>query len=184
MSRDSVRRLTIRSIVASFLALAVLGPSTAVGAEHRLGLGLHYWESAKDLPKEGFPDIEDSGVAWVGSYIFDVEGPLKFGVDLEFFSNGFGGSTSSAWAPQVFVLVGGKLYGGIGMGITLASSFDGNSSDPYFLARVGVDFPILPRLTLDLNLNWDADAFNQLDNFDSDALTLGVIVRYRIKSRD
>ena len=177
-------RLSTCSIVVSLLALAVLGPSTAAGAEHRLGLGLHYWKSVKDLPKEGFPDVDDSGVAWVGSYIFDVEGPLKFGLDLEYFGDGFGGSTSSAWAPQAFLLFGSGLYGGIGVGITLASSFDSNHSDPYFLARVGIDFPIFPRLTLDLNLNWDADAFNQLDNFDSDALTLAAIVRYRIKSRE
>lgn len=176
--------LPVRSILTSLLVLAALAPSAATAAEHRLGLGLRYWNALEDLPKQGFPDVDDSGVSWLGSYIFDVEGPLKFGLELEYHGNGYGGSTSSAWSPQVLAMVGGKLYGGIGMGITLASSFDSNRSDPYFLARVGFDFSILPRLTLDLHLEWQADAFNQLDEFDSDALTLGAVVRYRFKSHE
>ena len=173
----------IGTLVVTALLALLMGPTTAAAAEHRLGLGLHYWSAIDDLV-EDLPGVEDSGVSWLGSYIFEVEGPLKFGVDLEYFGEGFGGSTSSAWAPQVFALIGNRFYGGVGIGITYSSSFDGNTSDPYFLARVGVDFPIFPRLTLDLNLNYQADAFNQLDNFETSALTTGVIVRYRIKSRD
>ena len=176
-------RTFIRSLVSTLFVVALLTPAVSHAAEHRLGLGLHYWSAVDDLV-EDLPGVEDSGVSWLGSYIFEVEGPLKFGIDLEYFANGYGGSTSSAWAPQVLALVGGKFYGGVGIGITVASSFDSNTSDPYFLARVGVDFPIFPRLTLDLNLNYQADAFNQLDNFKTSALTTGVIVRYRIKSRE
>ena len=174
---------TPRIVATALVALAILTPSGLAAAEHRLGLGLHYWKSLDDLARN-FPGVEDSGVSWLGSYIFDVEGPLKFGVDLEYFKDGYGGSTSSAWGPQVLALVGGSLYGGVGIGMVLSSSFDGNKSDPFFLARFGWDFPIFPHLTLDLNLNYQADAFNQLDEFDADTLTLGVIVRYRIKSRN
>ena len=173
----------IRVLAALVLLSGLLAPGGLVAAEHRLGVGLHYWSALDDLVEE-VPGIEDAGVSWLGSYIFDVEGPLKFGLDLEYFPDGFGGSMSSAWAPQAFALVGGKLYAGVGVGVTLASSFDSNHSDPYFLARLGFDFPIFPRLSLDLNLNYQSDAFNELDNVDSSAITTGVIVRYRIKSRD
>ena len=176
-------RPSIRLLVSLAMVWGLLGPAGLEAAEHRLGLGLHYWSAVDDLV-EDLPGVEDSGVSWLASYIFEVEGPLKFGIDLEYFGDGFGGSTSSAFAPQVFVLIGSKFYGGVGIGITTSSSFSGNTSDPYFLARVGIDFSIFPRLTLDLNLNYQADAFNQLDNFKTSALTTGVIVRYRIKSRD
>ena len=178
-----VRGLRQTPLATALLALVLLAPSAATAAEHNLGLGLHYWQSLDDLADE-IPGIEDSGVSWLASYIFDVEGPLKLGADLEYFRNGFGGSKGSAWSPQIFAFIGGKWYGGVGMGTTLASSFDGNRSDPYFLARVGVDFAILPHMTIDLNLNYKSDAFNQLDNFETDALTVGVIVRWRLKSKE
>jgi len=174
---------TPRIVATALVALAVLAPAGLTAAEHQLGLGLHYWKSLDNLAKD-FPGVDDSGVSWLASYLFDVEGPLKFAVDLEYFKNGYGGSTSSAWGPQVLALVGGSLYGGVGIGMVLSSSFDGNRSDPYFLARFGWDFPIFPHLTLDLNLNYQAEAFNQLDELKADALTLGAIVRYRFKSRD
>lgn len=173
----------MRPFVAILMMSALAGGTATQAAEHRLGLGLHYWSAVDDLV-EDLPGVEDEGVSWLGSYVFDVEGPLKFGVDLEYFPDGFGGSSDSAWAPQVLALLGGKLYGGVGIGVTLSSSFDGNASDPYFLARLGLDFPIFPRLTLDLNLNYQADAFNELDELETSALTTGVILRYRIKSRD
>ncbi len=163
--------------------IATLSPSPAIAAEHQLGLGLRYWKALDDVVDEGLPDsIEDSGLAWVGSYLFDVEGPLKFAIELEYAGDGFGGSTSSAYTPQVFALVGGKLYGGVGIAMTLSSDFGGNRSDPFFVGRFGLDFALLPHLTLDINLNWQADAFNQIDHLDSDALTLAAIVRYRFKS--
>ena len=180
--RKSRRLLSSLVLLVPFI-LASSVPATA--AEHQLGLGLRYWKALDDLVDEGLPDsIEDSGLAWVGSYLFDVEGPLKFAIELEYAGDGFGGSTSSAYTPQVLALIGGKLYGGVGIAMTMSSSFDGNRSDPFFVGRFGLDFALLPHLTLDINLNWQADAFNQIDRIDSDALTLAAIVRYRIKSDD
>jgi hypothetical protein len=177
-------RRPIAWLVASAALLATLaGPAPADAAKHELGLGMRYWAALDDLDDEGFPDdFDDSGLAWVGSYLFDVEGLLKFAVELEYAREGFGGSTSSAWTPQALVLIGGGLYGGVGIAMTQSSSLPGNRSDPFFIGRIGLDLPLLPRLSLDLNLNWQADAFNKIDHLDSDALTLGAIVRYRFNS--
>jgi hypothetical protein len=174
-----------RMIACSALLATLATPDAAFAAKHELGLGLRYWTALSDLDDEGLPeDLEDDGLAWVGSYLFDVEGPLKFALELEYAREGFGGSTSSAWTPQALVLVGGTFYGGVGIAITESSSLPGNRSDPFFVGRLGLDLALLPRLSLDINLNWQADAFNQLDNLDSDALTLGAIVRYRFNSGD
>lgn len=164
------------------LLLPLLASAGAGAAEHRLGPGLHYWESVDDLAEEGFPDVEDSGVSWLLSYVFDVDGPLKLGLELEYFPDGFSGSTDAAAAPQALLMIGGKLYGGVGVGVTASDSIDGTFSDPYYLARLGLDLPVLPRLSVDINLNYQADAFNQLGDVESDAVTVGAILRFRFAS--
>ena len=167
------------------VALSILAlPGKATAGEHHLGLGINFWKSVDSIAKDGFPDVEDSGVSWILSYLYDMEGPFKVELDLEYFREGFGGATEPAFAPQALVLFGGDLYGGVGIGITLSESFDNNYSSPYFLAKVGFDWTVLPRISIDTNLNWRADAFNELDNFSSSAVTLAVIARYRFKSKE
>lgn len=173
---------TISRLVLLLILIAGLGGGSATfAADHRLGLGLHYWQSLDDLAKD-FPGVEDSGVSWIGSYQVDPVGPLKFLVDLEFFPDGFGGSREGAWSPQAYVLVGGKFYGGVGIGTTFASSFENNRSEAFYIGRVGFDFTLLPRVRIDVNLSYRADAFNELEDFESDALTLGAVVRFNLSS--
>jgi len=167
--------------LAAVLACSALIATPASAAEHRLGLGLHYWQSLDDLAKD-FPGIEDSGVSWLVSYQIDPAGLFKFEGDLEYFREGFGGSEGSAFTPQVFLLVGGKFYGGVGVATTFASSFENNRSSPFYIARAGIEFTLLPGMRIDLNLNYESKVFNELDNFDSDAITLGVFVRFNIFS--
>jgi len=174
-----VSKATGRLVLLIALSTGIGWTGAADAAEHRLGFGLHFWKSVDDLAKD-FPGVKDSGVAWLGSYLVDPVGPLKFGLDLEFFPNGFGGSKSGAWSPQAFVLVGDKYYGGIGIGMNVSSSFENNRSGSYYLARVGIDFALLPRVRLDVNLNYQADAFNELDGANTSAITLGAIVRFNL----
>lgn len=171
----------IRSLAVA-LTVCFSAVPLATAAEHHLGVGLHYWQSLDDFADEGFPEVEDEGVSWLLSYLYDIEGPLKFGLELEYFPDGFSGATDTAIAPQGLVLLGGTVYGGVGMGVTASDSIDGTFSDPYFLARVGLDLSLLPRLSLDVNLNYQADAFNELRNVESDAITLGATLRFRFRS--
>lgn len=161
------------------LALAAAWGAAAPAAgqvEHRLGAGVHYWRAVGDLAREGF-DIDRDGLVPVISYQLVPRGLLYFELDLEIFRSGFGGATSSAVAPSAYVLIGRGFYGGVGIGVTLASEFSGNVSDPFYAARVGLNLELLPRIFLDINLNYRADAFAALQDANTNAITAGALVR-------
>ena len=170
-----MRKLWIASIA---LALCASFASPAAAGQHRLGFGFHWWKTVDDLKDQGFNDIESDGVSQIFSYQYLPGGLIKFEADVEYFKDGFGGATSSAWSPQVFVLVGGFVYGGVGVGVTNSSSIDGNWSDPYYAARAGLDLLLLPKIHLDLNANYRFDAWKELDDVDTETLTLGAIARF------
>jgi hypothetical protein len=161
------------------LALAALTPA-AGRAEHRLGFGYHYFQTVDDIDVGDIESIEDEGNSVVVSYQYVPGGLLRFEADLEYYSDGYGGSTDSAYAPQAYVLVGSGFYGGVGVGVTHSDGFaDGDEwSDPWYAARVGVDLLLVPRLRLDINANYRADAFSALDEADTDAITLGASLRF------
>ena len=149
-------------------------------SEHRIGGGIHFWEALSSLDDDLFSDLEENGAALVASYQYVPEGLFRFEGYLEYFEDGFGGSTSSAVAPQVFVLVGKGFYGGIGVGFTYSSDIDGDISDAFYTGRFGFDLLVLPRFHLDFSLNYRVGAFDDLDNVDADTLTLGVIARFTL----
>jgi len=158
-------------VVVSFAATA------AGAAEHRFGVGYHYWKTADKVT--GLGDVKDDGHATVFSYQYLPGGLVRFEADVEYFPSGFGGSRDNAYSPQAFVLVGRFLYAGVGVGATHSNDFpSGDSwSDPWYAARAGLDLLLLPRLHLDLNANYRADAFRDLQDAKSDAITLGASVR-------
>lgn len=170
-----MRKIWRAAAVFSICGLAM--PSLAAAGEHRIGFGYHYWQTVDDLGDLG--DIEDDGFANVLSYQYLPGGFLRFEVDLEYFDDGFAGSSKTAYSPQFFVLVGRFLYAGVGVGITQSDGFasGGDWSDPWFAARAGVDLLLFPKLHLDINANYRADAFEDLDRAKSDALTIGASLR-------
>ena len=76
------------------------------------------------------------------------------------------------------ILAGKGLYVGVGVGLTISDDLPDTVSDPFWAARIGWEFHILPKLTLDINANYRAGSFSELDEADSDAITLGAIVRF------
>jgi hypothetical protein len=171
-------RLSLRRLAFLFAALLLL-PALAAAGEHRIGFGYHYWETLDDIEIDDLGAIEDSGSSPVFSYHYLPGGLLRFGFELEYFSKGYGGSTEKAYAPQVYLLFGRFLYAGVGVGITQSDGLPGGDdwSDPWYAARVGLDLLLLPRVHLDINANYRADAFEALDNAKSDAITLGASLR-------
>lgn len=167
-------------IVALLVVCGVVASAPAEAAEKRLGFGVHYWRTVDDLDDEGVDDIEDDGVSYLGSYQVLPGGLLSFELDLEYFEEGFGGSTDSVFSPQAFVLIGHGLYAGVGVGVSYSSGFEDDFSDPFYLARVGFNMELLPKLFLDINANYQANAFNELDEADTDAITLGALLRFGI----
>lgn len=176
---------TARRIALGCIGLALGCWLTATGAqaaEHDLGVGVHYWQALDDLDPESI-ELDESGTSGLLLYRIDPVGLLAFEFDLEVFGNGFAGAINEAWSPQFFALVGGAFYGGVGVGVVLADDLPGGDdvSDPFYAARVGFAFPLLPRLRLDVNGNYQADTFSDLDQADSDTITVGAHLRLRIK---
>ncbi len=156
-----------------------LAAAPASGVENRLGLGVHSWRPASELlddPAAG----DESDLAGVLSYQLVLLRPLKLEVDVEFFPNGFGGSGEEAWSPQGLIVVGDRLYAAIGAGWVYSEDLEGNLSDVIYIARLGVDFPIFPRLRLDLSADQRAPDVSGLTEADEDTITFAAVLRLRL----
>ncbi|HET9228781.1 MAG TPA: hypothetical protein VFR31_19030 [Thermoanaerobaculia bacterium] len=146
-------------------------------ADHRIGFGLHHWQTVDDLADEGFEGIDDSGTSGIVSYQYVPAGLLSLELDLEYFADGFGGSTEDAFSPQAYLLIGHGLYGGVGVGVIHS---DGETSDMFYAAKVGFDITILPKLSIDVNANYRFDDWDLLGEAETDTVTLGALVRLRL----
>jgi hypothetical protein len=172
-------KTTLR-ILMTILALAAFAGVQPASAEHRLGGGVHYWQTVDDLADDGFDTIDDEGESFVLSYQYVPTGLFKLQIDAEYFEKGFGGAAEEAFAPQLYLIAGNRIYAGIGIGMTYSKDFEDSWSDPFYAARMGLDFAILPRTHLDLNANYRTNAFSQLDEADTDTVTLGAVLRFRL----
>lgn len=170
-----MRNQVIAIALLSFAAVAV---APAQAGEHRLGFGFHYWKTVDELDDEGFDDIDDSGLSQVFSYQYLPNPVLRWEIDVEYFDDGFAGATEEAYSPQVFLLFGRGIYGGLGVGATYSSGLIDDWSDPFYAARAGIDLLLLPKIHLDINANYRFDAWSELEDVDTETLTLGAIARF------
>jgi len=146
----------------------------AFAGDHRVGLGGHYWKTIDDID---ISDIDDDGIAMVVSYQYK---PSLFGFqfDVEIADEQLTGLDETVYSPQAFVIVGGLVYGGLGIGTRYV---DGEFADePFYALKAGLDFELLPRIHLDINANyrfenWDRDDVEA--DIDTDTVTLGVVGR-------
>ncbi|RMH18426.1 MAG: hypothetical protein D6696_13090 [Acidobacteria bacterium] len=173
--RSPIRRALLP--LAVLWATALAAPAGA--ADQRFGIGILYADATGDVVRDGMR-LDDASVAGVLSYQYRPGGLFAFELDLELYPDGTGGAESFAAAPVAYLLFGKGLYAGLGVGVTISSDFGGSVSDPFFAARLGFNLKILPRMTLDVNANWRADAFNELDDPDVDAITLGASLRFTL----
>ncbi len=164
-----------RLLTAAALILGLAAPAFA--ADHRIGFGVHHWQTVDDLADQGFTGLDDKGTSGIVSYQYMPEGIFSFELNLEYFADGFGGSTKSAYSPQAYLLVGHGFYAGVGVGNVVS---DGETSDPFYAAKVGVDFAIVPRVSVDINANYRFDDWGLIDNAKTDTVTLGALLRLRI----
>ena len=146
----------------------------AHAAEHRFGLGGLYWRSLDDLASAG---LDEDGVAPYLTYQYAPAGIFRVELDLEYYGKGFGGSDTAAYSPVGFLLVEFGLYVGLGVGVTVSDGLENNVSDPFYAARLGYDFQLMPRLHFDINANYRAGSFKELEDYDGDSLTLGAAAR-------
>jgi hypothetical protein len=175
----NVRKITLLLIAFTFTAATA---PAARAAQHRFGIGGHYWRALDDIDVDDLR-VEEDGVAPYFTYQYAPEGIFRLELDLEYYEAGFGGSTDDAVSPLAFVLVELGLYGGLGVGVTISDGLSDNVSDPFWVARLGYDFAVLPRVHVDVNANYRANTFEGLEDYDSDSITLGAAVRFALGDR-
>jgi hypothetical protein len=171
-----MRKTLVVAVVA--VGLAVLTSASAVQAgSHRLGVGANYWKTVDDIA-EDVTNIDETGLSWLASYQYAPEGLFKLEIDLEYYPELAGENT--LWSPEAFVLVGGTIYAGAGVGIYYSDGVFNNS--PFYMLRAGFDFDILPFLSLDINANYRFDDWSSFDtsDLDTDTIRLGAAIRFSL----
>jgi opacity protein-like surface antigen len=172
-----MRKTLIIAVVTIGLTWLVFAPAALAGS-HRLGVGANYWKTVNNVKVEDVKNIDEAGLSWLASYQYAPAGLFKLEIDLEYYPELAGEKT--LWSPEAFVLVGGTLYAGAGVGIYYSDGVFNNS--PFFMLRAGLDFAILPFLSLDINANYrfnDWDTFDTSD-LDTDTIRLGAALRFSL----
>lgn len=161
------------------LGAILMGACLAVpaAAGQRIGAGAHYWRTVDSLDNDSF---DRDGVSYLITYQGEVIPLVKYQTDLEIYRRGYAGSRYTVYAPQALAIVGGWVYGGVGIGILYADSRFANK--PFYLLRAGLDLPILPRLRLDINANYHFSEWRGINrtakDIESDTITIGGALRF------
>ena len=165
----------MRRALVSFLVLA-LSSTWAAAQQNRIGVGAHYW---KTLDQIDVNDFDESGVGYVVSYQRTGGQWTKLEFDVEILPDGYGGSTNTAFSPQLFLLVGSGLYAGAGVGIDYLN--DEFQDEPFYALRLGFEVLLLPSIYLDVNANYRFKEFKDIqtltETIDTDVITLGAQLR-------
>lgn len=163
-------------LLLSAAACALLATPAHAG-ENTLGAGVHYWRTVDDIRDQGFGKLERTGTSAVVSWQHYSAGVVGVEVDLEYFDKGFGGATTDAYAPQVYLVFGHHFYAAVGAGTTISSGLEKSPSDPFYAARIGINVLLLPRISLDVNANYRNNTFSDLGHAKTDTTTLGALLR-------
>jgi opacity protein-like surface antigen len=171
-----MRKILMVAAVAFCLPWLTAVPA-AVAATHRFGAGANYWKTISNLDLEDVKNIDESGLSWLASYQYVPAGIFKLEVDLEYYPR-LGEEPKAMWSPEAFLLVGGTLYAGAGIGVYYNGDIFSNK--PFYMLRAGLDFAILPFLSLDINANYRFNDWNSLEtnSIDTDTIRLGAALRF------
>jgi hypothetical protein len=144
----------------------------ATASATSLGVGLHYLHNLGDIKGAGF---EDDSMSMIGS--IQSGGTIKFEADVEYIFN-YLGTDHAMVEPSAWLLIGGLVYGGAGIGI---GHTDGEWQDnPFYAFRGGVNFP-LGSVGLDLFSTYrfqKDEHINDLTGESLDSLTFGAMLRF------
>jgi hypothetical protein len=160
------------ALAAVLLLTPALVNTAAAGSN--VGVGLHYLRNLADIKDSN--DFDKNAFSIIGSYqwagpLIKVEGDLEYIFDMY-------GSGNSGWAPQAYVLAGGLIYGGVGMGIYYT---DGDwANDPFYNLRAGVNLG-LGGLNLDAFATyqfWSEGDLKDLTGEDFNAVTFAALLRF------
>ena len=160
-------------------AAFLLAGGQAVAIENRIGLGVHLWTPAGEL-RENPLAMDENELTGLVSYQLVLFRPLKVQVDLEYFPNGFGGTGIVFVFPQAFIVLGDRWYVAAGAGCFYSTRIVGKTSDAVYLARIGTDLPVRPRLHLDVFAEQRAPEVKGLTELDEDEISFAAVLRLRL----
>jgi opacity protein-like surface antigen len=176
------------NVIAICLAVLVI-PVIANASEHSLGVGFHYFRTldqiSDDLDEDYGDSFHEDGVGINFSYRYKPDTFYGFTFELQSFPSGYF-DAENAYSPRFIFTIGNAFYIGAGVAWNYMSweedfdflHDDDEWSDAYYLIRGGLEFPfIVPNLKLDLNANYEMNNWSEIDEFDSDYLTLCAGVR-------
>jgi hypothetical protein len=142
-------------------------------AEHRIGGGLNYWKAMDDID---FDHIDDKGFSYLASYQYRPTDYFGIELDLEVLPDKY---EDTAFAPQLFLLVGKGLYAGAGIGVEYCDSEF--ADNPFFTLRTGINFEILPHIYADVYAHYRFDNFSDFNDEatdpESDTIFIGTAIR-------
>lgn len=158
-------------VFALFLAPFLASPSHA---DFQLGAGANYWTSVGSINEN---DFDEDGLSYYLSLQIPMSDWVRIEAQFEHFDEGFGGSPDDVYAPQAFVILGGTIYAGAGIGgYYVDNDF---LDDPFYVLRAGLNIELLPNVYLDVNANYRFENWDQVnnDNVNEDTITLGAAAR-------
>lgn len=163
-------------LAVGIIGLAVSMQEGRAESENRFGVGANYWTVLDNIDAH---NIDKNGFSGLVSYQRRLGALLALEGDVEIFPKNFQGITDTAYAPEAFVVLGSTIYGAAGAGILYADSKFAN--EPFYALRAGLNLEILPRIFLDLNVNYrfakTTDLSATAKDIDTNTLLAGAALR-------
>lgn len=163
-------------IATLLMTLLVAGRPAPAHAEGWIGGGIHYLRNLGDITADGAVDLEQNSFSIIASGKNDF-GPLKLDGQLEYVFD-FVGTGEAMWQPSLWLLAGGMIYGGGGIGIGYT---DGDwQKNPFYALRAGAAIP-LDKIELDVygTYRFQNEAeLKSLTGEDLDSVTFAALVRF------
>lgn len=166
-----LKRMTMM-IAAVLLVTPALTRNASAGGN--FGGGIHYLHNLADIKDD--PNFDNDAFSILGSYqwagrLLKAEAQVEYIFDLY-------GTGNAGWAPQAYVLAGGLIYGGAGVGMYYS---DGDwADDPFYNLRGGVNLP-LGSMHLDVYGTyqfWSEKDVKDVTGEDFNAVTFAAILRF------
>lgn len=165
----------MKRIMIAIAVVAALIASANVASASSIGGGVHYLRNLGDISDNGY---EPNNFSILGSFqmplaMLTLEADVEYMFDLM-------GTDEGAWLPQAYALIGGMIYGGLGIGIINA---DGEWADnPFYNLRAGVNLP-LSAMNLDVYGTyqfWSDDQLEAATGDDLDSVTFAAVLRFNL----